>query len=180
MTSVFEIESRPALADRKPAFYTDFRLEPLAEGHVLHVLAKGIAGDLSPDIRAAAGGSDLSVRFVSPGQWFIVGDNVLTREELAALAMALKPVGEIVDQSHGRIRIGLSGNRATILLAKGCGVDFDLSQFPIGHATPTLFGHIGTHITRMAQDRFELLVLRTLAQSLWDELVALGLEFSAD
>lgn len=173
----FIIEHRAALGEKKSSSFMGVKLEVLPEGHVLHALAGSADGDLSGAIRTALGLEALAVRFVTPGQWFIVGDNALSHAELTDLADRLKPMVDIVDQSHGRIRIGLSGEKATAVLAKGTAADLALAAFPVGHATMTLIGHIGAHITRTGENAFELMVLRGFAESLWDELADMCAEF---
>ena len=42
----------------------------------------------------------------------------------------------------------------------------------------TLIGHISVHMTRAAPDRFELMVLRGFAESLWEEIAHMGAEFT--
>jgi len=83
----------------------------------------------------------------------------------------------VVDQSHGRVRIALSGPMATRVLAKGTAADLSLTAFPIHHATTTLIGHIAAHLTRIAEDRFELIVLRGFAESQWEDLDRMSAEF---
>ncbi len=75
------------------------------------------------------------------------------------------------DQSHGRVRLSLDGRRARSALARGTGVDLYETVFTPGSSAATLFGHIGIHLTCLAPERFELIVLRGFAESLWHELV---------
>jgi sarcosine oxidase, subunit gamma len=39
-----------------------------------------------------------------------------------------------------------------------------------------MFGHISVHLTRCASDRYELVVLRGFAQSLWDEIADMSVD----
>ncbi|OLP60904.1 hypothetical protein BJF93_02185 [Xaviernesmea oryzae] len=167
------LQHRPALGQRSPIQHPGIALEALPEGHVLHLLA-------APEVDAGAlqNAACRPLRPVSPGQWFLVGDEVLTPQALADLEARVKPLADLVDQGHGRVRIALSGPRARDVLAKGTAVDLGDPAFPIGHATPTLIGHIGVHLTRTDEDRFELLVLRGFAQNLWDELALMAAEYA--
>lgn len=175
--SDFVIEHRAALGDKEPLSFMGVTLRALPEGHVLHVLSESADGDLSGAIRTALGTDDKAVRFVSPGQWFVVGDAPITGDAFALTSEKLKGLGDVVDQSHGRIRIEVTGPKASAVLAKGTAADLSLASFPVGHATTTLIGHIGAHITRTADEGFELMVLRGFAVSLWDELADLSGEF---
>jgi sarcosine oxidase subunit gamma len=174
---IFDITPRHALAGKKPTIHNGVNLEPLFEGHVVHVLARVADGDITAFLQGIAGGSPFVVRPVSPGQWFIVGDKTLTHAETQTLIASLKPKADGVDQSHGRVRIALHGPKAMRVLAKGTAADLALPAFPIGNATTTSIGHISAHLTRTEADRFEIIVLRGFAESLWDDLAHMSREF---
>lgn len=175
--SVFAIEHRTALGGKIPLISTGVTLRALPEGHVLHVLSANADDALSETIRAALGRKAFAVRVVSPGQCFVVGDEPMSTAALADIAQKLKLHADVIDQSQGRVRIGIEGAKATSVLAKGTAADLELSAFPVGHATTTLIGHIAAHITRVSEDGFELMVLRGFAESLWDELAELSAEY---
>jgi sarcosine oxidase subunit gamma len=155
----------PALDGKTVIARNGVLLEPVFGGHVLQLLAQG-----TPALPNA------TLRTVSPGQWFIVGDNALSHNELTALAASLKPAA-IVDQTGGRVRLRVSGPRAARVLAKGTAIDFASAAFPVGASAMTLIGHIGAHITRIGDDAFEIMALRGFAESLWDELDHMSREF---
>lgn len=175
--SEFRVKHRAALSEHEAIRRNGVSLDAVPEGTVLHLLARASRADLH-DLEGQAAAAGLSLRAVSPGQWFAVGTTVLAHAELQALAGTLKPDVDIVDQSHGRVRILLRGPMATRVLSKGTAVDMDLATCPVGHSTTTLIGHITAHLTRIETDGFELIVLRGFAESLWDELVLMSLEFS--
>ncbi|WP_426420451.1 sarcosine oxidase subunit gamma family protein [Bradyrhizobium genosp. A] len=175
--SAFAIEHRAALSGKIPLISTSVTLRALPEGHVLHVLSANAHDDLSGKIRAAFGAEAFAVRIVSPGQWFVVGDEPVSAAALANIVQKLKPHADVIDQSHGRVGIAIAGPKAAFVLAKGTAADLALNTFPAGHATTTLMGHIATHITRISQDGFELMVLRSFAESLWDQLAELSAEY---
>jgi sarcosine oxidase subunit gamma len=174
--SEFRITRRTALAGRPAVVCAGINIEVLPEGTVFHLLANP-ASDAMASLRADASSFGLSLRAVAPGQWFVIGEKLLSHAELKALEMRLKPKVDIVDQSHGRVRILVRGPMAVRVLAKGTAVDLALSAFPVGHASTTLIGHIAAHVTRIDQDAFELIVLRSFAESLWDELGLMSQEF---
>lgn len=163
-----------ALGGKVPLRLQGVTLEALPEGRVLQLLAA--SPDSGAALREALGEGDL--RPLAPGQWLLVGNEPLTQKDLATLEERLKPLAEIVDQSHGRVRIALSGAAAPAVLAKGTAMDLDPSAFPVGHAAQTLIGHIGAHLARTGEDRFELTVLRGFAESLWDDLAQMAAEFA--
>ncbi len=177
MMTEFEIIPRPALSTHQAISRNGIDIEALPTGTVLQLLgslALGAAAVVMEDVAP----SGLSLRSLSPGQWFALGPAPLSEEEVQALALRLKPKADIVDQSHGRVRILLRGPNARRVLAKGTALDLDPDVFPVGAAAPTLVGHIGAHITRVEADAFELLVLRGFAESLWHDLEQMSLEFS--
>ena len=182
----FALLHRPALAGAKsgsfgaPATGNRITLAALPEGHVLQVLAsRGNAG-LEDLIRQVGDGNPNAVRAYSPGQWFVVGDAALSPADISGKAALLSGKASIADQSHGRVRIGISGTAVEAVLAKGTAVDLDRAKFPVGHSAMTLIGHISALVTRTGEDGFEILVLRGFAESLWDELIQMSLEFGVD
>ncbi|MFO1047095.1 MAG: sarcosine oxidase subunit gamma family protein [Geminicoccaceae bacterium] len=138
------------------------RLTALPEGHIVLLLAR--AGAPAPDLPG--------LRPVAPGQWFMVGDSPLSAAELAALAL---PDVAVSDQSHGRVRIAVEGERAAAMLAKGTAVDLD--ALPVGASTATLVGPLGVHLTKTAETAYELMVLRSFAAALWHDLEAMAAEY---
>jgi sarcosine oxidase subunit gamma len=155
-------------------------LRALPEGHVLQVLAAHGSGDLQTLIPQVGDGAPHAVRPYGPGQWFVVGDAPLSAADIGGKATLLAGKASIADQGHGRARIGISGAAVEAVLAKGTAVDLDRANFVIGHSAMTLIGHISALITRTDVDSFELMVLRGFAESLWDELLQMSLEFGVN
>jgi sarcosine oxidase subunit gamma len=108
--------------------------------------------------------SPVDLRPFSPGQWLLVSDASLDQ---AAIALELKDEIDIVDQSHGRVRLELAGPNVEQMLAHATGLDLHVG---LAASTMTLLGHIGVHLTRMAPDMFELIAMRSFAESLVDEI----------
>lgn len=175
--SEYRLIHRPALSDKQPFNASGIGLTALPEGHVIHVLAEQGA-DPSAMLKGLAEQGH-SVRYAAPGQWFIVGDEPLADDALAALLTRLTPHAEGVDQSHGRVRILARGPMVERVLAKGSGTDLALSAFAVGRSTTTLIGHIAAHVTRVEDHAFEIMVLRGFAESLWDDLAQMSAEFAA-
>jgi sarcosine oxidase subunit gamma len=175
--SEFALVSKPALADRAPIAGKDITLEALPEGHVILIMGKPGDETIKNRIVPLSDGTPHAVRAAGPGQWFIVGDQPKTQGQLEALFAALGTDVYGVDQSAGRVRIHLYGAGVESVLSKGTAVDLAMISFPVGWATTTLIGHISTHVTRTGEHAFELMVLRGFAESLWDDLVQMSLEF---
>jgi heterotetrameric sarcosine oxidase gamma subunit len=118
-----------------------------------------------------------SLRAIGPGIWQIVGaDGALP--EADALRAALAGVATVVDLSHARTALQVSGVAAARTLAKHCGLDLHTAQFSTGSATNTRFGHIGMTLTRIDDaPTFELLVFRGYAEFVFESLVEAAEEF---
>lgn len=169
---------RPVLAGKATVGGDTIRLEALPERHLLHVMGTTTREEIEAHL-LAAGLKESSVRPAGYRQWFIAGNDRLSDIHLRALTGALAGRAFICDQSHGRIRIRVSGLNATRVLNKGTAVDLHPSAFPVGSTAMTLFGHISIQLTRTGTDDFELTVLRSFAESLHEELEALALAHGA-
>ncbi len=170
--------SKPVLAGKAVLQGKTIRLEALPEGHLLHVMGATTSEEIVSHL-LAAGLRKSSVRPAGYRQWFVAGSEQLALYQEEALADALAGRVFISDQSHGRIRIRVSGSNAAALLNKGTAIDLHPVNFPEGSSAVTLFGHITIQLTRTAINDFELTVLRSFAQSLYEELEALALSFGA-
>lgn len=161
--------SRPALAGKAASDGTRSAVEALPEGHLLQIMGAADRPNLHAWL-AVAGLEESALRPSGHRQWYVAGDRPLAAYALRDLAATL-PVGVYLsDQSHGRVRIRVSGNGAAELLGKGTAVDLHPTAFPVGEATATLFGHISVHLARTGETEFELTVLRSFAETLYDEL----------
>jgi len=169
---------KPVLAG-KPVLQGDtLRLAALPEGHLLHVMGATTSEEIANHL-LAVNLKESTVRPAGYRQWFVAGDDQLSEVQRQALADALSGGAFISDQSHGRIRIHVSGSHAAALLNKGTAVDLHPVNFPEGSSAMTLFGHISIQLTRTAGEGFELTVLRSFAQSLYEELEVLALSLGA-
>ncbi|MER9152784.1 sarcosine oxidase subunit gamma [Mesorhizobium opportunistum] len=165
---------RPALGAKTAISSAQVKLSALPEGAILHVLAQPGEQDMASFLSGLDKGA---VRTVSPGQWFIVGDEPMTHGEIKALFDTLEPRATGIDQSGGRVRIRIEGSQAARVLSKGTAVDLSAGSFSVGQSATTLIGHIAVHLTRSSQNSFELIVLRGFADSLWDDLTRMSAEY---
>lgn len=171
-------ERKPVLAGKAALQGPGIRLHALPEGHLLHVMGAITTEGLQAHL-AAAGIGESFVRSAGYRQWFVAGNDTLANAAIRDLSNALDGRAFVSDQSHGRVRIGVSGPLAAELLSKGTAVDLHPSAFPEGNAAMTLFGHISVQLTRTGAEDFELTVLRSFAESLYEELEALVLSLGA-
>lgn len=108
--------------------------------------------------------SPIDFRHFSPGQWLLVSNDPLDQ---AVIAHELRDTVDLIDQSHGRVRLELAGPNVQDMLGFATGLDLHAG---LATSITTLFGHIGVHVTRTAPDGFELIVLRSFAESLLEEI----------
>ncbi|MFK0166520.1 sarcosine oxidase subunit gamma family protein [Rhizobium sp. NPDC090279] len=165
--------SKPVLAGKASLRGETICLEALPEGHLLHVMGATTSEEIATHLQAVGLGES-SVRPAGYRQWFIAGNDRLSDTHIRSVADALTGRAFICDQSHGRIRIRVSGASATRMLNKGTAVDLHPSSFPVGGSAMTLFGHISVQLTRTGMEDFELTVLRSFAESLYEELETLS------
>lgn len=145
---------------------------------ILHVLASrskrdSVAGKLD---KLTASGRFVP-RTAGPDKWLVLAPTADASRLTAELGKALGDTASLLDQSDGRVLIELSGNVAREALAKGTAVDLDPGIFPIGHSAITAFGHVTVHLTRSAEDTYELIVMRSYAEALQEMLVEAAREF---
>jgi sarcosine oxidase subunit gamma len=169
--SDFQLTHRKVVGSARAVTSKRIRLAPLPEGTVLQVF-----GDKADRLVGLSEKRGLSLRANGPRQWYLVGEKPLPQGAFAELSSELPSGFSVVDQSHGRVRMLVEGPSARDVLAKGSGLN--LSTLDIGDATTTLVGHIATHITRTAPDRFELMPLRGFAENLWCDLKEMAAEFA--
>ncbi|MER8874294.1 sarcosine oxidase subunit gamma [Mesorhizobium sp. M0814] len=169
--SDFQLIHRPAINNTSVRGPDAFSMKAMREGNLIHVLGKPGGEDLAAALRDLCGDEANKVRTFGPGQWLVVKDEPTSRADLQALFERLGTRVFAVDQTHGCIRIEVAGRAVQSLLAKGTAIDLD--AMAVGQSAMTLMGHISVHITRVALNRFELIVLRGFGQSLWDEIAHL-------
>lgn len=121
-------------------------------------------------------------RFVAPGEWLVLSDVHAAETLVAELSVRLGDFAFITDQSHGRVALTLCGPDAARILANGIGADLHPDAFPAGRAANVLCGHIPVNLARTGADRFVLVVIRSFAGALVDDLkvMARGRDLSVD
>ena len=112
-------------------------------------------------------GKDAIAFRIAANRWFIAGpDGAET-----AFAAKLKPAdGSLIDLSHGRTALRISGPKAEWVLAKLYAIDFSLSEFPAGSGLSTAHHNIFTQIFRNDDETFTLFVFRSFARAFWHTL----------
>jgi len=149
-----------------------------------------MAGALGvPFARAARDASGALVTGSGPGEWTIigaVGEGVAQRARLEAVAAGLGlglGGGELItvlDLTHGRALVRLTGPAAPSLLAKVCAIDLAGHRTPNGTALRTSAAKLTTDLVRDDQEAVPSYLLhceRSYGQYLFEALLDAGAEF---
>jgi sarcosine oxidase subunit alpha len=118
-----------------------------------------------------------------PGEWLVLGAPDTGDKQLDRLRGLATETGEftsVVDLTHGRALVRLTGARAADLLATVCAIDLADDITPDGAALRTHVAGIVTDLVRDDRDAAPSYLLhceRSSGQSLWDALLDAGTEF---
>lgn len=125
------------------------------------------------------------VSWNGPNSWMIVSsDEEAGRgpgELLQSLQQAVGDLGAVVDQSHGRCGLRLSGSRARDVMAKNTAIDLHPRAFGPGRCAMTSVAHMNATIVQVDDaPTYDLFVARSLARSFAHALEHACLEFAGD
>lgn len=121
----------------------------------------------------------------SPGEWTLIGGAEADANALARRACEADPDAftSLIDQTHGRALIRLTGESAKDLLAKVCAIDFHESVTPNGTAFRSSVAMVVTDVARDDIDGTRSYLLhceRSSGQYLFDALLDAGREFDIE
>jgi heterotetrameric sarcosine oxidase gamma subunit len=106
----------------------------------------------------------IQVTWNGPNNWMVICE-----EDQALLAKLQKAVGvkaAVVDQSHGRCGLRLSGVHARAVMAKNCALDFHPEFFKAGSSALTSVAHMNALVIQVDdQPSYDLFVARSMARS---------------
>lgn len=119
----------------------------------------------------------VDVRWAGPDQYYVQAYNRVEGSLFAELKKKLENTASVSDQSHGRVVIRISGDKARAVLAKGTPIDLHTDEFPIGKSALTQMAHVSVHLTRTGKNEFTLLVFRGFSESFWGWLTSQSAEF---
>ncbi|MGE0725016.1 MAG: sarcosine oxidase subunit gamma [Alphaproteobacteria bacterium] len=160
----------------------------VAQGIVQVTARRGRTGDVAARAGVAAGtplpgpgrsvtAGGLTAIWVQPDSWLVLGpreEGVLARR----MAETFGDAASVVDQSHGKTALTLSGTAARAVLAKGCRLDLHPDVFRVGHAGVIQIAEIGCVVHLIdATPTFGLIVPSSLAESFWEWLTISAAEF---
>jgi sarcosine oxidase subunit gamma len=110
--------------------------------------------------------------WLGPDEYLLLGGidgQVATHESQAAetagaLELALGRIPHaLVDISHRQFALQVSGPHAATILSGACPLDLDLSEFPVGMCTRTVFAKADIVLWRTQEDVFHVEVWRSFA-----------------
>jgi heterotetrameric sarcosine oxidase gamma subunit len=140
--------------------------------------------------RAARDASGALVTGSGPGEWTVIGPvgrGAAQRARLEAVAAdAGAGAGElstVLDLTHGRALIRLTGAAAPALLAKVCAIDLADHRTPNGTALRTSVARLTTDLVRDDQEAVPSYLLhceRSYGQYLFEALLDAGAEFGVE
>jgi heterotetrameric sarcosine oxidase gamma subunit len=116
------------------------------------------------------------LRDCAPGEWLIVST-------ASGAAVVENLLGEIagaspVDQSDGRVLLRMSGPNVRKILAKCVAVDLHSDAFAIGASANMLCCHVAANLACSDADAFEIIVPRSFAGSVFEQVMEMGREFA--
>jgi methylglutamate dehydrogenase subunit D len=145
-------------------------------GDLIAAVRSGFGVDLPATPRRVAG-EQLAFVWVGPDQW-LATQHPAPKDGMEARLAPLVGLASLVDQSHGRTLLALTGPRVRDALAKGVPIDLHPQAFRPGNAASTLIAHIPVHLWQV-DDRpsYEFAIARSLAQSFWQWLTVAAAEW---
>lgn len=111
-----------------------------------------------PAANRSARQDGVTVQWFGHGVWLINAD------------VALDGIAAVTDQTDAWAVVTVTGDGVEDVLARLVPIDLRRAQFKTGHTARTMLGHMNVAITRTGGDRFEIMVMRSMAGTLVHEL----------
>ncbi|WP_420860741.1 sarcosine oxidase subunit gamma [Algirhabdus cladophorae] len=165
---MIELSARATL-DRSEVTHGDCRLSLMDMGQITQIMpfkghASAVEAQIGMKLPQPNGTTTQQTKTV---QWFGRGTYLLIG---AAPAPQMAKHAAISDQSDGWSIVSLQGAKCEDVLARLVPVDVRLSKFGIGQTARTLIQHMNGALTRTGTDQFELMVMRSMTQTLWHDV----------
>ncbi len=112
----------------------------------------------------------LQLTWNGPNSWMIIAGDAESGYKPGGLLETLKKaVGEqaaVIDQSHGRCGLRLSGKHARVVMAKNCAIDLHPRAFKPGNCALTSVAHMSALVVQVDDTPcYDLFITRSLARS---------------
>jgi heterotetrameric sarcosine oxidase gamma subunit len=121
-----------------------------------------------------------------PGEWLVIaapGEQAAVINWLEQVTTQVGELVSVVDLTHGRALVRVSGRQSAELLAKECGVDLHDAVFPDRRTLRSAVAGVATDIVRDDRDGTRSYLLhceRSSGQYLFDSLLDAGREFGVE
>ncbi len=122
---------------------------------------KAVSAKLKSHVGAVLSGLNRrigGVTWFGHGTWMVAGD------------VALDGLAAVTDQSDAWAVVAISGAGSEDVLARLVPIDLRATVFKKNHVAKTMLGHLSVTITRTAANTFEIMVMRSMAQTLVHDL----------
>jgi heterotetrameric sarcosine oxidase gamma subunit len=134
------------------------------------VLGKALSIEVPTVAGTYAANDHTQVIWTGPNTWMIIAsDEESGRKPGELLEIVKKAVGDlaaVVDQSHGRCGLRLSGKHASAVMSKNCALDFNPRVFNPGNCALTSVAHMSALVVQVDDSpSYDLFVARSLARS---------------
>jgi sarcosine oxidase subunit gamma len=172
----------PAAGDLRLAevpFLAQVNLRLSAKGAAADAVGLALGAALPVEAGTTARAGDLTVLWLGPDEWLVVGEPGAQRrvEALLRAAVAGEPAS-VVDVSAQRTTIEVAGDRARDLLAHGCALDLHPSVFGVGRCAQTMLAR--AQVTLLCVDAepvYRVMVRSSFARYLAEWLVDAAVEY---
>lgn len=185
----WEVSARHSTADLRLADESPLA-KVLVRGPVAGAVRDVVGTRFGRAIRLDRGGTSVLAVGSGPGEWLVIGPAGTAGALRADLAAAVAETGEfasVLDLTHGRALVRLSGRRAADTLAKVCGIDLHDGSTPNGSALRCSVAGLATDLVRDDggdgrgdEPSYLLHCERSSGQHLFDSLLDAGSEFGID
>jgi sarcosine oxidase subunit gamma len=126
-------------------------------------------------------GRDIAFVWSGPDRWLAQIQSAPPQGVEATLAEAFAGLASIVEQSHGRTLLRVTGPRIRDALAKGLSIDLRPRIFKRGCAAVTVVNHIGVYFWQIDDlPTYEFAVPREYALSYWHWLETSAFEYGLE
>jgi sarcosine oxidase subunit gamma len=135
--------------------------------------AKAAGVKAAPGPGQSATGEGGTLLRTEPLKWLLISESDTPRPALP------EADGTVLELSHARTVIHVSGPKALDLMARMVPLDLRPAAFPEGAAANTTLHHLG--VTVLARDGgFDILVLRSFGLAVWETLIDSAAQFGAE
>ena len=101
-----------------------------------------------------------------PNQWMVIDGGRATESLLVIIQSAVQKNAAVIDQSHGRVGLRLSGEHARAVLQKNCALDLHRRSFTPGNCALTVIAHIPALLIQLDDaPTYDMFINRSFARS---------------